>query len=159
VKIATFRRLEKPVGQAGVTAPEPHVGVENLSQVDSPLSYAQHVGERQLPASGRVDGDDAQLCQFLLRDEFAIRGLTRHLLRALQPNKTTGQFSQLLKRLRGYNPGMPLPWYLQLALLWLTVSLSAGTAAAQWRRRASRGCFTPRKFVGSGLPLVAGDPF
>lgn len=44
--------------------------------------------------------DDARLFRLLLRGEFAISGLTARALRALMPEKTSGQVSRLLKRLR-----------------------------------------------------------
>jgi DNA-binding HxlR family transcriptional regulator len=40
------------------------------------------------------------VCRALLRGEFAISGLTRKALRAIFPDKTDGQLSRLLKRLR-----------------------------------------------------------
>ncbi len=43
---------------------------------------------------------DAQVFRLLLRGEFAISGLTARALRTLMPDKTSGQVSRLLKRLR-----------------------------------------------------------
>jgi hypothetical protein len=44
--------------------------------------------------------DDAQLLRLLLRGEFVISGLTTRALHALMSDKTTGQISRLVKRLR-----------------------------------------------------------
>ncbi|CAG0980190.1 hypothetical protein ANRL4_01821 [Anaerolineae bacterium] len=83
--------------------------MEFLSALDTPAG-----GERQLQrlADSQTENGhhykgfnlfaaaDAQVFRLLLRGEFAISGLTARALRTLMPDKTSGQVSRLLKRLR-----------------------------------------------------------
>ncbi len=74
----------------------PEVGVRRLNQV------TQHATEKQHHYKGfnLLAEEDASLLRLLLRGEFAISGITSRVLRTLCPDKTAGQITRLLKRLR-----------------------------------------------------------
>ena len=74
----------------------PEVGVRRLNQV------TQSAVEKQLHYKGfyLLAEEDASLLRLLLRGEFAISGITSRVLRVLCPDKTAGQITRLLKRLR-----------------------------------------------------------
>jgi hypothetical protein len=74
----------------------PHVGVQRLNQISQSKTDNQHTYK----GFNLFAEEDAALCRLLLRGEFAISGLTNRALRALLPEKNTGQVSRLLKRLR-----------------------------------------------------------
>ena len=74
----------------------PEVGEQRLAQITETKTAQQH----RYKGFNPLAEDDAQLFRLLLRGEFAISGLSSRALHALLPNKTTGQLSRLLKRLR-----------------------------------------------------------
>ena len=83
--------------------------LEFLSALDTPAggeSHLQRLSESQTENGHHYKGfnffaaDDAGLFRLLLRAEFAISGLTSRALHALLPDKSSGQVSRLLKRLR-----------------------------------------------------------
>jgi hypothetical protein len=74
----------------------PHVGGQRLNQISQSKTDNQHTYK----GFNLFAEEDAALCRLLLRGEFAISGLTNRALRALLPDKSTGQVSRLLKRLR-----------------------------------------------------------
>ena len=74
----------------------PHVGVQRLNQ----LSQSQTDNQHTYKGFNLFAEADAAVCRLLVRGEFAISGLTNRALRALLPDKNTGQVSRLLKRLR-----------------------------------------------------------
>jgi len=80
-----------------------------ISAIDTPelgLHQLQQVTETHTENNHRYKGfnllteEDALLLRTLLRGEFAVTGLTNTALRHLLPDKTPGQVSRLLKRLR-----------------------------------------------------------
>ena len=74
----------------------PEVGVRRLNQVtQSAVEKQRHYKGFNLLAE-----EDASLLRLLLRGEFAISGITSRVLRVLCPDKTAGQITRLLKRLR-----------------------------------------------------------
>ena len=83
--------------------------LEFLSALDTPTggeSHLRRVTESQTENGHQYKGfnffaaEDARLFRLLVRGEFTISGLTARALRALMPDKTSGQVSRLLKRLR-----------------------------------------------------------
>jgi len=74
----------------------PAVDMTLLNRVSaSPVEKEHHSKGFNLLAA-----EDALILRTLVRGEFAITGLTRKTLRQLRVDKTTGQISRLLKRLR-----------------------------------------------------------
>lgn len=74
----------------------PEVGLRRLNQVtQSAVEKQRHYKGFNLLAE-----EDASLLRLLVRGEFAISGITSRVLRALCPDKTAGQITRLLKRLR-----------------------------------------------------------
>jgi len=74
----------------------PEVGVRRLNQVtQSAVEKQRHYKGFNLLAE-----EAASLLRLLLRGEFAISGITSRVLRVLCPDKTAGQITRLLKRLR-----------------------------------------------------------
>ena len=72
------------------------MGVRRLNQVtQSAVEKQRHYKGFNLLAE-----EDASLLRLLLRGEFAISGITSRVLRTLCPDKTAGQITRLLKRLR-----------------------------------------------------------
>jgi hypothetical protein len=80
-----------------------------ISQIDTPEAGAQQLEkitsshlERDHSYKGfnPLSKEDAALFRIIARGEFCIHGLTSHALRRLLPNKTPGQISRLIKRLR-----------------------------------------------------------
>jgi len=83
--------------------------LEFLSALDTPTGgepQLRRLTESQTDNGHHYKGfnffaaDDAQLLRLLLRGELVISGLTTRALHALMPDKTTGQISRLVKRLR-----------------------------------------------------------
>jgi hypothetical protein len=74
----------------------PEVGVERLNRLtETRVEHAHRYKGFNLLAEA-----DAALLRLLLRGEFTIHGLTARAVHKLLPEKTTGQISRLLKRLR-----------------------------------------------------------
>lgn len=74
----------------------PAVGVTLLNRV----SEAQVEKDHHYKGFNLLAAEDALILRTLVRGEFAINGLTSKGLRSLLEDKTTGQISRLLKRLR-----------------------------------------------------------
>lgn len=74
----------------------PEVGVRRLNQV----THSAVEKQRHYKGFNLLAEEDAALLRLLVRGEFAISGITSRVLRALCPNKTAGQITRLLKRLR-----------------------------------------------------------
>jgi menaquinone-dependent protoporphyrinogen IX oxidase len=74
----------------------PEVGVKLLNNLTASKVESNH----SYKGFNLLAEEDASLLRLLLRGEFAISGLTSHDLRRLLPEKTKGQISRLLKRLR-----------------------------------------------------------
>jgi hypothetical protein len=74
----------------------PEVGVHGLAQVTETKAENDH----RYKGFNLLADEDATLFRVLLRGEFAISGMTSRALHALFPEKTTGQISRLVKRLR-----------------------------------------------------------
>ncbi len=74
----------------------PEVGVQRLNR----LTETQVEKEHRYKGFNLLAEADAAVLRLLLRGEFAISGLTARAIRALIPEKTRGQISRLLKRLR-----------------------------------------------------------
>jgi hypothetical protein len=74
----------------------PELGVSLLHRLCQTLVEKQH----SFKGFNLLAEEDAAVCRALLRGEFAISGLTRKALRQIFPDKTDGQLSRLLKRLR-----------------------------------------------------------
>jgi hypothetical protein len=74
----------------------PHMGVPLLNQLTQTRAENQHTYK----GFNFLADEDAALLRTLLRGEFAISGLTHKALQQALPNKTSGQVSRLLKRLR-----------------------------------------------------------
>ena len=74
----------------------PEVGVARLKRV----TETQVEKEHRYKGFNLLAETDAAVLRLLLRGEFAISGLTARALRTLLPEKTRGQISRLLKRLR-----------------------------------------------------------
>jgi hypothetical protein len=83
--LAFISAIDLPVG-----------GGENLSR----LTQTQIENQHSYKGFNFFADNDARLLRLLLRGEFAISGLSSHDLRSLLPEKTNGQISRLLKRLR-----------------------------------------------------------
>jgi hypothetical protein len=73
-------------------------GVQHLNQLTQTQSDAAN--QHRYKGFNPLAEEDAQVFRLLLRGEFAISGFTNRAIRALIPDKTTGQVSRLLKRLR-----------------------------------------------------------
>jgi hypothetical protein len=74
----------------------PAVGVTLLNQVTQPRVENEH----HYKGFNLLAEEDALLLRTLLRGEFAISGFTSKTMRQSLANKTAGQISRLLKRLR-----------------------------------------------------------
>jgi len=83
--------------------------LELLSTIEDPrngrnkldkLSQPRHYEGRSYPGFNFFDGDDEALFRSIARGEFNIAGLQNKTLRRLLSDKTSGQISRLLKRLR-----------------------------------------------------------
>lgn len=74
----------------------PEVGVQCLAQVLETKTEKDHYYK----GFNLLAEEEVTLFRVLLRGEFAIGGMTSRALHALFPQKTTGQISRLLKRLR-----------------------------------------------------------
>jgi hypothetical protein len=74
----------------------PEVGVQRLNR----LTETQVEHEHRYKGFNLLAEADATVLRVLLRGEFAISGLTARALRKLLSDKTRGQISRLLKRLR-----------------------------------------------------------
>lgn len=74
----------------------PEVGVQQLNQ----LTQTQVEHAHRYKGFNLLGEEDASLLRLLLRGEFSISGLSHRALRKLLPEKTAGQISRLLKRLR-----------------------------------------------------------
>jgi hypothetical protein len=74
----------------------PEVGVQCLAQVVETKTENDH----RYKGFNLLAEEEAALLRTLLRGEFAISGMTSRALHTLLPEKTTGQISRLLKRLR-----------------------------------------------------------
>ena len=95
-------------------ASEPHFGLERRQRAvrrgrapraaaKQDETIAEQVAIRQIATSregARIAEADAAVLRVLLRGEFAISGLTARAIRKLLSDKTRGQISRLLKRLR-----------------------------------------------------------
>jgi hypothetical protein len=91
LKAATRRYLEF---LSAIATPE--VGVQRLNG----LAETQVENARRYKGFNLFTEADAALMRLLLRGEFAISGLTARALRLLLPEKSSGQISRLIKRLR-----------------------------------------------------------
>ena len=78
------------------TIATPEVGVQRLTR----LTETQVEHEHRYKGFNLLAESDATVLRLLLRGEFAISGLTARAIRALLSDKTRGQISRLLKRLR-----------------------------------------------------------
>lgn len=74
----------------------PEVGVERLDR----LTETRVENEHRYKGFNLLAEADAAVLRLLLRGEFTISGLTARAVHKLLPEKTTGQISRLLKRLR-----------------------------------------------------------
>jgi hypothetical protein len=74
----------------------PEVGVRRLNQVTQRVTEKQH----HYKGFNLLAEEDASVLRLLVRGEFAVSGITSRILRALCPDKTAGQITRLLKRLR-----------------------------------------------------------
>jgi hypothetical protein len=74
----------------------PHVGVPLLNQLTQTRTENQHTYK----GFNFLADEEAALLRTLLRGEFAISGLTHKAVQRALPDKTGGQVSRLLKRLR-----------------------------------------------------------
>jgi len=74
----------------------PEVGVEKLQR----LAETQVENERRYKGFNLLGEEDSSLFRTLLQGEFAISGFTNKDLRHLLANKTAGQITRLLRRLR-----------------------------------------------------------
>ena len=74
----------------------PEVGVQRLNR----LTQTQVEHEHRYKGFNLLAETDAAVLRLLLRGEFAISGLTARAIRVLLSDKTRGQISRLLKRLR-----------------------------------------------------------
>jgi hypothetical protein len=74
----------------------PEFGLQQLQQVTD----TQTVNNHRYKGFNLLTEEDALLLRILLRGEFAVTGLTNKALRQLLPDKSSGQISRLLKRLR-----------------------------------------------------------
>ena len=78
------------------TLADPSAGVEKLRKLSE--TVIEH--ERSYRGFNLFCQEDQQLIQVLARGEFNIRGLQNRTLRDHLPDKSSGQVSRLLKRLR-----------------------------------------------------------
>lgn len=83
--LAFISAIDLPVG-----------GCENLSH----LTQSQIVNQHSYKGFNFFADDDARILRLLLHGEFTISGLSSHDLRTLLPEKSNGQISRLIKRLR-----------------------------------------------------------
>jgi len=74
----------------------PEAGVTTLEHITESRSENNHTYKGFNPLAD----DDATLFRVLLREEFCISGLSSRSLRRILVNKTAGQITRLLKRLR-----------------------------------------------------------
>jgi DNA-binding transcriptional ArsR family regulator len=74
----------------------PEVGVQRLNRVTETRVEKEH----RYKGFNLLAEADAAVLRLLLRGEFAISGLTARAIRKLLSDKTRGQISRLLKRLR-----------------------------------------------------------
>jgi len=75
---------------------DPRAGIDRLRKVSEPTRE----GERSYPGLNFFSATDQQLIETLARGEFNLRGFQNQSLRAHLGEKTSGQVSRLLKRLR-----------------------------------------------------------
>ena len=78
------------------TIEDPRNGRDKLDK----LSQSVTQEGRSYPGFNLFDSDDEALSQSIVRGEFNISGLQNKSLRCFLPDKTSGQVSRLLKRLR-----------------------------------------------------------
>jgi hypothetical protein len=78
----------------------PEAGVTTLQRITESRTDNSHVYKGFNPLAD----DDATLFRVLLRGEFCISGMSSRLLRRILVNKTAGQITRLLKRLRVPRP-------------------------------------------------------
>jgi hypothetical protein len=83
--LAFISTIDLPVG-----------GCENLSR----LTQSQIENQHSYKGFNFFADEDARILRLLLHGEFAISGLSSHDLRSLLPEKSNGQISRLIKRLR-----------------------------------------------------------
>lgn len=74
----------------------PEVGIKMLTHLTTSKAESNH----SYKGFNLLADEDAALLRLLLRGEFTISGLTNLALRKLMPEKTAGQVSRMLKRLR-----------------------------------------------------------
>jgi hypothetical protein len=74
----------------------PEVGVQQLNRLTESRTDKEH----RYKGFNVLAEVDAALLRLLVRGEFAISGMTARAVHALLPDKTSGQISRLLKRLR-----------------------------------------------------------
>lgn len=78
------------------TIDDPGAGIDKLNR----LSKTVHNNDRSYPGFNFFDDDDQMLFDALARGEFNIGGLHNKTLRPHLADKSSGQVSRLLKRLR-----------------------------------------------------------
>jgi len=78
------------------TIDDPGAGIDKLNRVSRTVQQ----NERSYPGFNFFDDDDQMLFEALARGEFNISGLQNKTLRPHLPDKSSGQVSRLLKRLR-----------------------------------------------------------
>src|ERR1017187_7576953 len=78
------------------TIDDPGAGINKLTRVSQTVQQ----NERSYPGFNFFDDDDQMLFEALARGEFNISGLQNKTLRPHLPDKSSGQVSRLLKRLR-----------------------------------------------------------
>lgn len=93
LKAATHRYLEF-ISQMAV----PEIGVSVLKRITESKMDSHHSYKGFNP----LREDDACLLRLLARGEFSITGLTSRILQTLMPQKTRGQISRILRRLRAH---------------------------------------------------------
>jgi hypothetical protein len=76
----------------------PEVGVHQLNRRTGSRTENEH----RYKGFNVLAEADAALLRLLVRGEFAISGMTARAVHALLPDKTSGQISRLLKRLRAH---------------------------------------------------------
>ncbi|MGB8646907.1 MAG: MarR family transcriptional regulator [Anaerolineae bacterium] len=74
----------------------PEVGVQKLQRLTEPCTENAH----RYKGFNLLAEADAAILRLVLRGEFAINGLTARAVHTLWPDRTAGQISRLLKRLR-----------------------------------------------------------
>jgi hypothetical protein len=78
------------------TLDDPTAGIDRLQKVSEPVRE----NDRSFPGLNFFAAEDQALIEALARGEFNLRGLQNKTLRAHLDEKTSGQVSRLLKRLR-----------------------------------------------------------